>query len=151
MPGASLTFRVEGLEQVIGEIVRRKMNVRRTTRQILAPGADIIRDEIKQRGTGRFRTQVTRTIRVNMGALQAYALIGPVRKHAHIARFLEFGTRPHIIRARPGKMLHFGGRTVKSVSHPGARAKPFLRPAVNASRDRAVAAIAAAVKSVIGA
>lgn len=151
MPGASLAFRVEGLEQVIGEIARRKMNVRRTTRQILAPGADIIRDEIKQRGTGRFRTQVTRTIRVNTGSLMAYALIGPVRKHAHIANFLEFGTRPHIIRAQPGKMLHFGGRTVKSVAHPGARAKPFLRPAFNASRDRAVAAIADAVKSVLGA
>lgn len=151
MSGASLTFRVEGLEQVIGEIARRKMHVRRTIRQILAPGADIIRDEIKQRGTGRFRTQITRTIRVNPAALQAYALIGPVRKHAHIAQFVEFGTRPHIIRAPRGKKLYLGGRFVRSVRHPGARAKPFLHPAFKASRDRAVAAIAAAVETVIGA
>lgn len=151
MSDASLSFHIAGLDRVISEIARRRMDVRRTTRQILAPGADIIRDEMKRRGTGRFRTKITRTIRVNTGSLMAYALIGPVRKHAHIANFLEFGTRPHIIRAQPGKMLHFGGRTVKSVAHPGARAKPFLRPAFNASRDRAVAAIADAVKSVLGA
>lgn len=151
MSGRSISFRLDGLESVIGEIARRRMDARRAIRRMLTPGANIIRDEIKQRGVGRFRTQITRSIRVNMSRMEAYALIGPTKRHAHVAGFLEFGTRPHVIRASRGKMLYFGGRYVKSVRHPGARAKPFLRPAFGASRDRAVAAIAAAAKAVLDA
>lgn len=151
MASASLSFRLDGLKQVIDEIARRRMDARRTIRQILLPGADIIRDEIRQRGVGRFRKQITRSVRVNMAKMEAYALIGPVRRHAHIAGFLEFGTRPHVIKAKRNKMLYFGGRYVKMVRHPGARAKPFLRPAFHAGRDRAVAAIAAAAKAVLDA
>ena len=44
------------------------------------------------------------------------------------AKFVEFGTRPHIISARPGRMLRFtvGGRVLfrKRVMHPGT--KPYL-------------------------
>lgn len=46
---------------------------------------------------------------------------------------VEYGTRPHTIRAKPGKTLAFqmNGRTifVKSVKHPGTKAQPYIRPA----------------------
>lgn len=55
---------------------------------------------------------------------------------AFYAAFVEFGTKPHVIRARPGGMLVFtgsDGRTVhtKEVHHPGTVAQPYLRPALD--------------------
>lgn len=46
------------------------------------------------------------------------------------ARIHQFGgqTRPHVIRAKRAKALHFGGVFRKSVNHPGSRIpeRPFL-------------------------
>lgn len=70
---------------------------------------------------------------------------GGVEATADYAVFVHEGTRPHIIRARNAKALHFfwewGNREVfaKSVHHPGTRARPFLRNAATrtaASDDR---------------
>jgi len=56
------------------------------------------------------------------------------------AKFLEFGTRPHRITAKPGKMLRFflrgGGSSAlmfrKSVMHPGTKPYRFLQAASKA-------------------
>lgn len=52
---------------------------------------------------------------------------------AHYARFVEDGTRPHVIRPRTAKALRFtvGGQVVfaRYVNHPGTRARPFMRNA----------------------
>lgn len=57
--------------------------------------------------------------------------VGPVGVDYDAA--VEYGTKPHTIRAKPGKTLAFkmNGRTifVKSVRHPGTRAQPYIRPA----------------------
>ena len=47
------------------------------------------------------------------------------------APMVEFGTRPHIIRAKNKKALYWKGAThpVKQVNHPGSKAKPYLIPA----------------------
>lgn len=57
------------------------------------------------------------------------------------APFVEFGTRPHVIRPDTKKALKFttkGGTTVfaKVVHHPGTRAQPFLGPALEQVRRR---------------
>jgi len=145
-----LHYRLEGLDQVIREIERRRLDARRSIRQMLAPGADIIKDAVKQRGRGRFQTQITRRITLSMAKLEAAAEIGPVKKQAYIARFLEFGTQPHPIRARKGGRLWIGGRFVKSVKHPGSRPYPFMQPAYEASEAPARAAIAEAAKKLLG-
>lgn len=64
----------------------------------------------------------------------ALHVVGGVTAHAKYAVFVHEGTRPHIIRPKnPGGVLHFywNGREVfvKSVNHPGTRARPFLRNA----------------------
>ncbi|MGK9183795.1 HK97-gp10 family putative phage morphogenesis protein [Priestia filamentosa] len=46
------------------------------------------------------------------------------------ARYVEFGTRPHMIRAKKAKVLTDGKRFFgKEVHHPGTRPQPFLFPA----------------------
>ena len=54
------------------------------------------------------------------------------------APMVEYGTRPHIIRAKNKKALYWKGakHPVKSVRHPGGRAKPFLIPAFEKEKDQ---------------
>lgn len=62
-----------------------------------------------------------------------FKVTGGVHANTPYAAAVHEGSRPHIIRARNGGFLHFkmGGRDVfvRSVNHPGARARPFLRNA----------------------
>jgi hypothetical protein len=60
--------------------------------------------------------------------------IGPDTLMAPYAWDVEYGTKPHVIEAKPGKVLRFqvGERIVytRRVNHPGTRAQPYVRPVV---------------------
>jgi len=66
--------------------------------------------------------------------------IGPDTVLAPYAWDVEFGTKPHVIEAKPGKMLRFqaGGKVIytRKVNHPGTRAQPYVRPVVQNWVDR---------------
>lgn len=71
---------------------------------------------------------------------------------AAYAAYVEFGTRPHVIRPKRAKALRFApkGQTrlsgapkagaqvifAKKVDHPGTKAQPFLLPAVREAASR---------------
>jgi HK97 gp10 family phage protein len=63
--------------------------------------------------------------------------IGPV--NVPYARAQEYGSKPHVIIASPGKVLVFqaGGQTrfAKSVKHPGNKPHPYIRPAGDWARE----------------
>lgn len=66
-----------------------------------------------------------------------------VRFAARTAHLLEYGSAPHSYRNRRAKALKTTQtQFARSVEHPGARAKPFLRPAYDAKRDDVVRLIA---------
>lgn len=74
---------------------------------------------------------------------KVYARLKTSGKHDYIARFVEFGTAPHRISGRNGGMLRIAGKAiVPSVAHPGARAVPFMRPALDTKSPDAVQAVA---------
>ena len=57
------------------------------------------------------------------------------------AQPIEFGARPHVIRARNKKFLRFRGaggrfRFARSVNHPGNRGRFFLATALELAHDR---------------
>lgn len=87
--------------------------------------------------TGRLRESIHAQ---RVRTVGRFHLESRVTASAPYARFVHEGTRPHIIRARNAKALHFYwpkvGREVffKSVSHPGTRANPFLRRAALMTR-----------------
>lgn len=54
-------------------------------------------------------------------------------------RWVNFGAKPHTIKAKTAKGLAFGGRVVKKVSHPGIKGVNFLQ----AGADALPAALAA--------
>ena len=63
--------------------------------------------------------------------------------YAHI---VEFGSRPHIIKARKGGALFIGGNLIGEVMHPGTRPQPFVRPTFDAFAGEAIKAVAAQVR-----
>jgi hypothetical protein len=65
----------------------------------------------------------------------------------YTARFLEYGTKPHIIRPKNGKALAIGGLFVAAVEHPGARATGFMRRALDTRAKDAVVAAAEYMKT----
>lgn len=62
--------------------------------------------------------------------------------HGYIAKWIEYGTRPHTITARDRAGLSFGGVFFQSVQHPGTKPRPFLRPALDSQAQAAVIAAA---------
>lgn len=82
--------------------------------------------------TGRLGRSIRELPQVIVGPFHVTGGIGAFTKYAAA---VHQGSRPHVIRARPGKTLSFiwhGERVFfKSVRHPGSRARPFL---LNAAR-----------------
>lgn len=72
--------------------------------------------------------------RVQGTTVRAY--IKATGEHAPLAHLVEHGTKPHFIAAKKGGALSFGGVIVRGVEHPGARPKPFGRPALDQSATR---------------
>lgn len=75
-----------------------------------------------------------------------YATLKAGGKHGYIARWVEYGTAAHTITAKDRKALSLGGVLFQSVQHPGARPKPFMRPALDQRANAAVVAAAEYMK-----
>lgn len=126
---------VDFLEALPGKIQR---NVQRTA---LRAGAKVMLEEVKQRipvASG----ELARSARISTAAkgATASASVKVGNATAWYAHLVEFGTRPHVIRAAPGSALNVNGTVTKSVQHPGTQGRPFMRPAADAGFARAVAA-----------
>jgi hypothetical protein len=87
----------------------------------------------KQYGIGSVVAPMTRKGRMRAGVRGA----GTKAQHRHL---VEYGTRPHIIAGRNGGFLAIGDRYMRAVSHPGARANPFLARSAAAMTTAAYAA-----------
>jgi HK97 gp10 family phage protein len=101
-----------------------------TTQNVLIHSANYLKAEMEARvpvRTGKLK----QSIQIRVAGKKV--IIGP---NTDYDNYVEFGTRPHKITAKPGKVLAFqaNGRTVivKSVNHPGTKAQPYVRPAFDA-------------------
>jgi len=109
-------------------------------RSALRAGAKVYLDEVKQNipvehGLLRQSARIT-TRKGKDGQVSASVKVG--NSVAFYAHMVEFGTRPHSITARG---MTVNGAMVRSVEHPGARPRPFMRPAADAKFTAAVAAV----------
>ena len=86
------------------------------------------------------------------GWIRSYVIAGD--KDAYYAHIVEFGSasfyagkgktigKPYVISAKNAKnLLIAGGTPVKSVMHPGAKPKPFMRPAFDLYSGAAIDAV----------
>jgi HK97 gp10 family phage protein len=104
-----------------------------TTQEVLVNSANFIKSEMESLvpvDTGKLRQSIA--VRV----MTDRVVIGP---DTHYALYVEFGTGPHVILAKPGKVLAFkmNGQSVfvKKVNHPGTKAQPYVRPAFESWAD----------------
>lgn len=72
---------------------------------------------------------------------------GTVINYAHLVEFS--GAAPHVIKSKGGKDLAFGGHAYPEVHHPGMKAHPFLRPALDANELAAAGLVDQAIGSLL--
>lgn len=91
---------------------------------------------------GALRASIRTAMRVRTKAGWVNAQVKAGNKHAWYAHLVEFGTARHWIKPRNRKSLFFAGLAREAVDHPGARPKPFMRPAFDGKSQAAIEAMA---------
>lgn len=112
-------------------------------RAAMRQGANVIAAEVKQNipvASGDLRASVRVSTSNRRGVVTAAVKVG--NKKAWYGHIIEFtGAVAHVIKAKGKGALSFGGFFGKSVKHPGMRAKPFMRPALDAKANAALQAV----------
>ena len=82
--------------------------------------------------TGRLRNAI------NIQKISDFHFI--LRDGVNYGIFVEFGTKPHVIKVKTAKALHWEKEGedffAKYVMHPGTNAKPFFRPAYYIAKEK---------------
>lgn len=146
---------------------------RNIMRAALRAGAVVIRDEARNNVPVKLG-ELRKSVRVSTGAKKGIvtASVKAGSKKAYYWRWVEFGTRAHLIKvqederpinyrrsAKLGKLTYVSMRTINRnalkignhfvgpvVAHPGAKPSPFMRPALDNAGGRAVQAVVAKVR-----
>lgn len=154
---SSIGFKgIEELNQVLDGLAGDKKLSGKVVRGILNKGAKPIIDDAKNR-VAKENGDLQKSIGTIPGrgrgkGEQVY--VGPRRGgrfKGYAGHLVEYGTAPHIIRAKAaGGQLHLRGNVfVEQVQHPGAAAKPFMRPAFDTKKDEAIGIIKDECKAII--
>lgn len=111
-------------------------------RGAMRAGAKVILEEAKRNvpvKSGELRNSLKISTKSKKGTVTASVKSG--NKKVYYSRFVEFGVAAHSISATGKGFLNFGGIFAKSVDHPGATAKPFMRPAIDSKSTEAIDAV----------
>lgn len=155
--GKNLRFEgIEELGQVLDGLAGDKKLSNQVVRGILNQGAKPIIAEAKSRvpkGNGDLEKSIGTIPGRGQGKGQQ-VYVGPRRGgryKGYAGHLVEYGTAPHLIRAKAaGGQLHLRGNVfAEQVQHPGAVAKPFMRPAFDSKKGEAIAIIKNACKDII--
>jgi HK97 gp10 family phage protein len=111
---------------------------RNVVRGALRAGANVIKP-VAQANIHSVSGDLARSLKVSTRA-RGGVVTAKVYTSIFYAKFVEYGTKPHVIKAKDGGALAFGGGVVQSVQHPGISPKPFLRPALDTQASAAVVA-----------
>ncbi len=144
------SYTVEGLDDVNALLKKLPENLgRKAANTAVRAASSTIRKAIRDRirdNTGNLR----RSIKVRKEKDQVGSTRFTVLSTAPHAHLVEYGTSPHLIKAgekKSGKSVSQTGKKTlsdgsrifgRTVQHPGAQAKPFFRPAIDESAERAI-------------
>ncbi len=135
----------EALQKFLTELpVKIEQNIMRSA---LRAGAKVIADEAKRNvpiQSGDLRNSIRLSTKSRRGRVSATVKAG--NKKAWYYRFVEFGTAAHEIKPKNAKSLFVAGIFSELVNHPGARAKPFMRPAFDSRSNDAIRAVGLKIK-----
>lgn len=95
---------------------------------------------------GALRDSIKITSRVSRRTGQVFVNLRVGDKKAFYARWVEFGTAAHVIRAANGKALSWGDIAVPLVNHPGTKPTQFMRNSIDATLQLASDAVVAELR-----
>lgn len=104
---------------------------------------NLIRDDMSRRArrkSGKLADSIMTSIESGATIDQVVVKIGPNKKLDWRAHFIEFGVRPHVITAKRARVLadkETGDLFGRGAHHPGLRADPFIRPALDENAEAA--------------
>ncbi len=132
-------FKIEGIDELVKVLAELPNAVRnRVTISALLSGGGVLRTELRRlvpKHTGDLAKSIKTTRYTTRKEGERAVAVGVRGKESPLAHLVEFGTSPHPIAAKPGKKLRYVKdgevRYATKVQHPGARAKPFIRPATD--------------------
>lgn len=116
-------------------------------RSALRAGANVVREEAMRNvpvKSGLLKAGLKVSTRSRRGVVTAN--VRATGKHAYIAPWIEYGTSAYEIKPKKSKSLFFAGLFSKLIQHPGIKAKPFLRPALDHKAHAALVAIREQIK-----
>lgn len=116
----------------------------------LRAGGNVLAEEARRQtpiGSGDLRESIRVSLRLRKaeGKIQAFVKAG--NKKAWYANLVEFGTARHFIKPKNRKSLFFAGLAREVIDHPGAKKKPFMRPALDSKAQSAMDAMAAYIRA----
>lgn len=116
-------------------------------RGALRQGANVVKTEAQANvpeKTGQLKAGLKVSTRNRRGVVTAS--VKATGKHGFLARWIEFGTAAHFIKPKTAKSLFFAGLFSNGIQHPGSRAKPFMRPALDSQAQAALLAVGETIK-----
>jgi hypothetical protein len=157
--------------QPMAERIRQLVPVRtgklRDSIKVLASFRNKVRDDafskakkagLDNAAAGLAARDAQRAAKASKSTVEVY--VGPLSNRSRLGHLIEFGTKPHRIRAKKtksGKLSVWGGAPasvvarVAEVDHPGARAQPFMRPGFEGAAPGVLAAITEAMRGQLAA
>lgn len=99
---------------------------------------------------GALRDSIRVSVKAKGGRVTASVKAGGKLKNGadvFYAHIVERGAVAHEIKAKSGGFLAIGGGIYRKVDHPGMKAKPFMRPALDGRAQDAVVAAAEYMKA----
>lgn len=105
----------------------------------MARAKELVPSEAGGKHPGALRNSLRIKTSARGGTVKASVVAG--NKVAFYAHMVEFGTAAHFIKPKNRKSLFFAGLAREVINHPGAKPKPFMRPALDATITAAVEAV----------
>lgn len=140
-----MSLNIQGAEEIKRRLTELPAKIEaKIMRGALRAGALVLQADAKAHvpvKSGALRDTIRVSTRLKGNTVSAKVTAGNRKKRVFYAHMVEGGTRPHEIKPKQ-KALRIGNLFAPRVQHPGARAKPFMRPALAASLTAAVSAIA---------
>ena len=107
-----------------------------------AGAVEIQKEAIRQVNpvSGALAASIRVTTKLKNGWSSALVIAGKhkAKDDPYYAHMVEFGTAAHWIKPKNRKSLFFAGLMREAVHHPGAKKKPFMRPAMDSKADAAL-------------
>jgi HK97 gp10 family phage protein len=150
-----ISVEVTGLKQMSERLRKLPLEIQKDgMKTALRAGADVIADEARRLvpiKRGKLYRSIRESVKTDVDVSESEATIGAGKGAAH-AHLVEFGTQPHTITTKAKRILAAlapGALTAKAfqvfgvkVQHPGARRRPFMRPAYDTKKEEALKTIA---------